>query len=205
MTDPMAAASSKDLPILVSDRVLLRQPLPDDIATRLEVPADPELHRMYGGSGDPVPMTRARIEEGLHSISNQDLSKVRRFLIAARVWPDGRPIESPHGRYIGHTRLTIASWEDRRARMSMGIYDSRFWSAGYGTEALRLLLRYGFDLLRLHRVDLRVLDYNLRAIRCYEKCGFVREGVERESGLVDGVWYDDVMMAVLEDEFRALA
>ena len=42
-------------------------------------------------------------------------------------------------------------------------------------------------------------------IRCYEKCGFVREGVERESAWVDGAWADDVLMAILEHEYRALA
>jgi RimJ/RimL family protein N-acetyltransferase len=87
--------------------------------------------------------------------------------------------------------------------MAMGIYDRRFWSRGFGTEALRLLLRYAFDDLALHRVDLRVIAYNVRAMRCYEKCGFVREGVERECALVDGVWHDDVMMGILEDEYRA--
>ena len=57
-----------------------------------------------------------------------------------------------------------------------------------------------FDTLQLHRVDLRVLSFNVRALRCYEKCGFVREGVERESAFVDGARVDDVMMSL---EFAA--
>jgi RimJ/RimL family protein N-acetyltransferase len=62
---------------------------------------------------------------------------------------------------------------------------------------------YGFEELRLHRIDLRVLDYNARALRAYEKCGFVREGLERESALVDGTWHSDVIMSILEQEYRA--
>lgn len=57
----------------------------------------------------------------------------------------------------------------------------------------------------LHRVDLRVLAYNERAIAAYRKCGFSQEGVERESAWIDGKWFDDVMMSILEDEYRALA
>ena len=192
-----------DLPVLVGQRVILRQPVPADVAARLEVPPDPELHRMYGGSGAPGPVTHEGVVAGLEAIRNQDVSKVRWFVIAATHWADGRPVDDPDARYIGHIRLTISSDEDRRARLALGIYDRRFWSHGYGTEAMRLILRYGFDDAGLHRIDLRVLEYNRRAIRAYEKCGFVREGVERESAWIDGGWYSDVMMGILEGEYRS--
>lgn len=68
----------------------------------------------------------------------------------------------------------------------------------------RLVLRYAFEDLGLHRVDLRVLEYNDRAIAVYEKCGFVREGVERESANVAGKWHSDLIMGILEHEYRAL-
>jgi RimJ/RimL family protein N-acetyltransferase len=196
-------SATSELPVLIGDRVILRQPVPSDVEARLEVPADPELHRMYGGSGSPEPVTRANAEAMLHNLVTQDLSKARWFIIAARAWPDGGPIEDAAGRYIGHIRLNILSWDDRKTRMAMGIFDRRFWSRGYGSEALCLVLRYGFDDLGLHRIDLRVVEYNERAIRAYQKCGFVVEGIERESALVDGVWYDDVMMSILESEYRA--
>jgi RimJ/RimL family protein N-acetyltransferase len=73
---------------------------------------------------------------------------------------------------------------------------------GLGTEATRLVLRHAFNDLGLHRVGLRVLAYNHRAIRSYEKCGFVIEGREREAALVDGAWHDDVLMGALAP-FRA--
>jgi RimJ/RimL family protein N-acetyltransferase len=71
-----------------------------------------------------------------------------------------------------------------------------------GTEATQLVLKYGFEQLQLHRVSLRMLAYNERAITSYEKAGFKREGIERESALVDGRWYDDVMMGAVADEWR---
>ena len=189
---------------LRGERILLRQPIEeDDLAARLEVPPDPELARVYGGSGPPAPVTAERARALFRELADQDPAKGRRFLIAALVWPDGSPIDTPHGRYVGHIRLTFLSPNDRNARMAMGIYDRRFWSHGYGTEALRLLLRHAFDDLGLHRVDLVVIDYNARAIRAYEKCGFVREGLLRQNALVDGEWHDDVVMSILEHEYRA--
>lgn len=149
------------------------------------------------------PFTREEIEEGLAHYRNQDPEAGRRFVIAARVWPDGRPIPAPEGRYIGTIRFTFFSRQHGHARLVIGIFDRRFWSHGYGTEAIRLILRYGFESVGLHRVDLVVLEYNLRAIRSYEKCGFVREGVLRETIQVDGVWRNDLVMAILEDEYRA--
>ena len=56
-------------------------------------------------------------------------------------------------------------------------------------------------LLRMHRIGIRVLAYNQRAIHAYKKCGFVIEGRERETAFVDGAWHDDVMMGLLDHEF----
>lgn len=203
MDSPEPEVSSLKLPIIRGRRLMLRRPVLDDVAARLEVPRDPEEHRMYGGSGEPKTFTREEIEDRLAAIANQDLTQARHFVIAALAWPDGRPTDQPDGRYIGSIRLHGIYWPDRRAKLAIGIFDRRFWSHGYGAEAIRLLLGYGFDELGLHRIDLRVLAYNTRAIRCYEKCDFVREGVERESAFVDGEWHDDVMMSILEHEYRA--
>jgi RimJ/RimL family protein N-acetyltransferase len=50
-------------------------------------------------------------------------------------------------------------------------------------------------------MSVRAVEYNARAIRTYQKCGFVVEGREREAAFVDGIWYDDVMMGILDSEF----
>jgi [ribosomal protein S5]-alanine N-acetyltransferase len=65
-----------------------------------------------------------------------------------------------------------------------------------------LALSHAFRPGGLHRVDLRVLEENGRAIRCYEKCGFVIEGREREGARIAGEWKTDVLMSVLEQEWR---
>jgi RimJ/RimL family protein N-acetyltransferase len=64
-----------------------------------------------------------------------------------------------------------------------------------------LILDHAFHDLNLHRVGIRVLAYNTRAIRSYQRCGFLIEGREREAAFVNGQWHDDVIMGLLEHEF----
>jgi RimJ/RimL family protein N-acetyltransferase len=109
------------------------------------------------------------------------------------------------GTCVGQARLHSLDQHNRRARFAIGLFAPELLGRGLGTEATRLVLRHAFETLRLHRVDLRVLQSNGRAIRCYEKCGFVREGLERDSVLVDGAWDSDVIMSILEDEYRHAA
>jgi RimJ/RimL family protein N-acetyltransferase len=71
---------------------------------------------------------------------------------------------------------------------------------GYGTEAIRLLLRHAFDVIGLHRVDLEVYDFNPRAIASYRKCGFVEEGRLRDALLWEGQWQDALLMSVLSTD-----
>ncbi|MDQ7096485.1 GNAT family protein [Desulfosporosinus sp. PR] len=82
------------------------------------------------------------------------------------------------------------------------LFDSSKLNLGLGTEVTKLVLDFAFNILGYHKVYLRVLEYNKRAIRCYEKCGFIKEGKDREGAFIDGNYETDVYMAVLEDEYR---
>lgn len=75
---------------------------------------------------------------------------------------------------------------------------------GLGTEATRPIVGHGFEQLGLHRVQLELYGDNERARRVYEKVGFVVEGVRREAALWNGVWVDEVLMAILDREWAAL-
>lgn len=88
--------------------------------------------------------------------------------------------------------------------MAIGINNPALLGKGFGTEAITLLLRHAFEDIGLHRIGIRVLAYNKRAIRAYEKCGFTVEGRERETAYVKGSWHDDIMMGLLDREFLAL-
>lgn len=74
---------------------------------------------------------------------------------------------------------------------------------GRGTEATQLMVRYGFEELGLHKIELRVWSYNQRAIRSYTKAGFVIEGVRRAVAFHAGVFHDEVLMGILAEEYGA--
>ncbi len=73
---------------------------------------------------------------------------------------------------------------------------------GYRTEALNLMLRYAFAELNLHRLSLNVFEHNQRAIRCYEKVGFVTEGRVRQCFQRDGRGWDLIYMGILRSEWE---
>jgi RimJ/RimL family protein N-acetyltransferase len=75
------------------------------------------------------------------------------------------------------------------------------WNRGYGTEAMHLLVDTAFNTLNLHRVYLRVFEDNPRAIRAYEKAGFVHEGRMRQAEFHQGRFCDVLLMSVLRPEW----
>lgn len=121
---------------------------------------------------------------------------IQRLIDHSHAW-----VIEAHGRLVGEIRLDKVDLRDRRASMAIGILDPALLGKGLGSEAILLLLRHAFVDLQLHRIGVRVLACNQRAIRAYEKCGFVIEGREREAAFVNGAWQDDVMMGLLEHEF----
>jgi RimJ/RimL family protein N-acetyltransferase len=107
-------------------------------------------------------------------------------------------------RMIGDVDLFALQNGHREAFVGIGIGERSDWSKGYGTEAMRLALRYAFTELNLHRVSLDVFEYNPRAIRSYEKAGFKHEGRLRDALHRDGRRWDMLYMGILRDEWFAM-
>jgi len=105
------------------------------------------------------------------------------------------------GRLIGTCGLHGATLPNRAAELGILIGEPEFHGKGYGAEAIGLLLDYGFGTLNLHRIELRVYSNNARGIRCYEKCGFTREGAKREARWWGGRWWDVLEYAILAHEW----
>lgn len=101
----------------------------------------------------------------------------------------------------GQAMLHSLDKKDQRARLAVGLWREADLGCGYGTRAIKLVLSHAFMDMRLHRVDLRVLAFNARAIRAYERCGFTVEGREREACRFQGAFHDDVMMSILRKEW----
>jgi len=105
---------------------------------------------------------------------------------------------------IGFIAFDGLNWTNRDSYVAIGIGEPDFWSRGYGSDAMRLMLHYGFTELNLHRISLTVFEQNPRGIRSYEKCGFKHEGRIREFLLRDGKRSDMLHMGILRREWDQL-
>jgi len=105
-------------------------------------------------------------------------------------------------RTIGMIGLDGIRWTHGDAWVGIGLGERDYWGKGYGTDAMRILQRYAFEELNLHRLSLSVFEYNPRAMRSYEKAGFVVEGRARQFLNRDGRRYDLIFMGILRDEWE---
>lgn len=103
---------------------------------------------------------------------------------------------------IGSAGLKTPDWKNRSAELGISIGNSSYWGRGYGTDATRVLLRYGFLELNLNRIELVVYGYNERAIKSYQKIGFRHEGTRRQALFREGRYYDTHLMAMLRQEWQ---
>ena len=112
--------------------------------------------------------------------------------------------ENNKGLLIGSCSLFDVHSINRSAELGIAIWNKPYWGRGYGSEASQLICSYGFYLINLHSIFLRVHDFNKRAIRVYEKLGFQHVARKRETVFIDGKYHDVLVMDILEDEFRKL-
>jgi RimJ/RimL family protein N-acetyltransferase len=110
-------------------------------------------------------------------------------------------VEKKSEKPIGITSLINLDYKNRNAECIIDIGDKEAWGKGYGAEALKLLLDFGFLEMNLHRISLSVFSFNSRAVKLYEKLGFQREGKLRESIFRDGQWHDILQMSILKNEY----
>jgi RimJ/RimL family protein N-acetyltransferase len=104
---------------------------------------------------------------------------------------------------IGQCGLRGFNETNRVAELGITIGDKAYWGRGYGRDAVRLLLVYGFRYRNVHRIWLWTNSNNERAIRSYLACGFKEEGRLREHAWSDGAYVDAVYMGVLRSEWEA--
>ena len=105
--------------------------------------------------------------------------------------------------YIGQMDIFEINWKTRLGKLGTVIGNHAKRGKGYGTEALELLEDYAFGVLGLERLELDVYAENTRAVRCYEKAGFVHEGTRRHAAMVNGRYADVHMMAVIKSDWEA--
>ncbi len=168
-------------------QVSLRTARPSDQATLERLRADPEIdHYMGVDPGTGLLWRQVFLGENSGSLAD---------LVISAASGDEAPIGliSLWDRSIPHQAAELSIWIGQGHR-----------NGGAGTEALRLALRHAFGPMALHKVYLRVLEYNARAIRTYQKCGFHIEGTLRDEMRVQGRWHNLIYMGALAEDFTAL-
>lgn len=174
--------------ILTGKRVILRPYELDDAQIILESTTEPE----------------GRWLTGTHATFT--LEQVQRYLENALKADDRAGfmiLDAETKERVGEIVLMDIDEDNRNAVLRIALFGTEQFGKGYGTEALRLVVEHGFEHYGLHRIGLDVFAYNERAIHVYAKVGFRREGVQRDALFYNGAFHDSIMMAVLEDEWRA--
>ncbi len=174
--------------MLFGKGVRLRAMERDDLPTFVRWFNDPEVRRfllMY------EPMSHVKEERWFEST----LDRRDEFLYAIEV------NEGDAWVHIGNLGLHRVDWRNRTAGFGIVLGERDYWCRGFGTEATRIMLRFAFEELNLHRVELETYSFNPRAQRCYEKVGFRREGTRREALYRDGRYHDVHTMGILKREF----
>jgi RimJ/RimL family protein N-acetyltransferase len=179
-----------EIELLIGSQFVLRGIKESDIDDRFAIGINHEFVHMCGGESlqNPEFPDRSVWETWYRNNKSNEYSWIIEF----------------DGRCIGGAGFHHISKEDNSATYRIGIFNVRYHSKGIGTEVTQLLLKYGFEYMKWHRIDLKVLEYNTRGIRCYEKCGFRKDGVLRESAFIDGKYYSDIIMSILDYEYQEI-
>ena len=178
-----------DLPVINGENISLRPITWEDTDRIVAWRNKPSVYRHFIFR---QPFTRELHETWL--ATKVDTGKVIQYII----------VDKETGRSVGSVYFRDIDPENESAEYGIFIGEEDCLGCGYGTETARLFTRFGLDVLRLHRISLRVLSGNDIARRSYEKAGFVTEGIFRDMVKLDGEYRDVIFMAMLSEEGKGI-
>jgi RimJ/RimL family protein N-acetyltransferase len=173
-------------------QVTLRAVEQDDIPEILRHFNDIEVRRFLHMI---IPVSAEEEEKWIQSITRQRKAGTA-YLFAIE-------LQKPK-RFLGVCGLHRVDAINRSAELGIAVQNKRYWGKGLGTEAIRLLVDFGFKVINLHRIYLTVFEDNLRAQRLYEKIGFTKVGRQRECIIRFGKYFDLYLMDLLKEEYGQL-
>jgi RimJ/RimL family protein N-acetyltransferase len=179
------------LPVLMGRRVVLREPREDDVLPLFEYTSDPDVTRFLAITPPASP------DDTLYFIAKcrEHRAQDREYVYVVADVTNDRAMGVIGLRHVDQPMRTaqIGTWLGRQ-----------FWGTGVNGEAKRLILGFSFGLLALHRIEARIAVGNHRSRRAFERLGARSEGVLRESFFKDGVYHDQDLFVVLEQDWRRL-
>lgn len=176
--------------MIYGERIRLRSVEKEDLDSFMVWVNDPEV---TFGLSLYLPISSWEEEEWFASLSKRPQAE-RPLAVEMRDGDDWKLIGN-----LGYHQIDNVA---HAGEVGIMIGEKSIWGQGYGTEAMRLLLKHGFETLNLNRIFLRVYAENKRAIRTYEKVGFVHEGRMREALFKHGSYQDLLFMSVLRKEWE---
>lgn len=156
---------------------------------------DDHLLTNWAGSLFSFPLTQEKLNWYIEDVNDMEQSEA--FIYKA--------IDTESKSVVGHISLGGLSKKNKAARISRVLVgNTAERGKGFCTGMIEAVCRIGFEELKLHRISLGVYDFNKAAIRCYEKSGFVKEGVFRDILKYNYDYWSLVEMSILEDEWFEL-
>ena len=113
-------------------------------------------------------------------------------------------IDKENETLIGNCGLHDVNNIDGRAEFRIFVGDKSYWGKGFGKDATRLILDFGFNILNLHEIYLQVFEYNPAAMKLYEQVGFKKAGAFREAKVIGGRKFDVIIMDILAKEYTSV-
>ena len=171
---------------LIGERIYLSPRNSEDVEQFTEWLNDFEITDYLGRSGMLTSLESER--EYLESNTNSCAS----FVI----------VTLENDKMIGTVSLERIDNINRTATLGIFIGDKEYRNDGYGTEAIKMVLDYGFNYMNLQNINLNLMSFNERALKCYKKCGFKEYGRRRKCKFVNGKYYDSICMDIIAEEFN---
>ncbi len=171
------------------EKTLLRSYEKADIAKAHQLFNDFEVQK-YLNSGIIMPFSLQDEEKHIESLNRE-----RGYFFA---------IDTLEGVYIGGCGGFEHDEKSDTIVVGIAIANKEYWGGGYGTDAMKVLLKFLFQEVNVRKVLLKVFSYNERGIRCYRKLGFVEEGRLKEQYYRDGGYFDEIIMSLFRKEYKFL-
>lgn len=185
--------------MLRGKKVLLRPVRRSDIQYFLKWFNDPEVIQYLNLY---LPMTEMAEEKFIEELGASRAQNTVMFVIEAIEGDSSKPFDAAQGKPIGNTSLVNISARDHNATFGIAIGEKDYWSKGYGTEAARLIINYGFEQLNLHRINSGAFAFNERSLKMHKRVGFKEEGRQREYIFKNGKFHDHVLFGMLREEWK---
>ena len=187
--------------MILAERVRLRRVEREDLPRFVAWLNDPEVRRQLA-LVYPVGFAH---EEAWFEAQHKAESAVQPFSVDVRAHSTPDAGLEPGWKHVGGAGFHSVDWPSRSAELGIVLGSRDSWGQGYGTDATRALVGWGFRELNLNRVWLRVFEDNARGIRCYEKVGFRIEGRLRQDRFREGRYLDTLVMGILRGELTDAA